>query len=61
MLTRREVFNELRRIGIKEQSLLQEYFEDFEDYMEISYGLKNASTKSESEKKLFKKISPAVK
>ncbi len=54
MLTRREVFNELRRIGIREQSLLKEYFEDFEDYMEISYGLKIAPTKAESERKKLK-------
>jgi hypothetical protein len=53
MLTRREVLNELRRIGIKDQSLLKEYFEDFEHYMEISYGLKIAPTRTESEKDLF--------
>ncbi len=42
MLTRREVLNELRRIGIKEQSLLKEYLEDFEHYLEMSHGLKIA-------------------
>ena len=56
MLTRREVLNELRRIGIKEPSLLKAYLEDFEHYMEISYGLKIATTRAESEKRLFKRI-----
>ena len=61
MLTRREVLNELRRIGIKEPSLLQEYLEDYEQYMEIRYGLKIATARAESEEKLFKQNSALVK
>ncbi len=61
MLTRREVLNELRRIGIKEPSLLREYLEDFEHYMEVSYGLKIAAARAESEKKLFRQSSSLVK
>ena len=61
MLTRREVLNELRRIGIREPSLLKEYLEDFEHYMETSYGLKIATTMAESEKNLFKQNSALVK
>jgi hypothetical protein len=48
MLTKREVLNELRRIGVKEASLLKEYFEDFEHYFRISHGLKIAATREES-------------
>jgi len=40
MLTRREILSELRRLGIKEPSLLKTFFEDFEHYMEINYGLR---------------------
>ena len=61
MLTRREILNELRRIGITEQSSVKEYLEDFEHYMEISHGLKITPTRAESEKKLFKKNSASVK
>ena len=32
--------SELRRLGIKEPSLLKTYFEDFEHYMEINHGLR---------------------
>ncbi len=39
MLTRREILHELRRIGVKEVSLLKEYLEDFEHYWELNYGL----------------------
>lgn len=61
MLTQREVFSELRRIGVKEPRLLKEYLEDYEYYMEINYGLKIATTRAESEEEIFKKISPAFK
>ena len=39
MLTRHEILRELRRIGVKEPSLLKKYLKDFEHYMEINYGL----------------------
>ncbi len=61
MLTRREVLNELRRIGIKEPSLLKEYLEDFEHYMEVSYGVKVTAGRADSEKTGFKKISALAK
>jgi hypothetical protein len=40
MLTRREVLAQLKRIGIEAPSLRKIYFQDFEKYMEINYGLK---------------------
>jgi hypothetical protein len=61
MLTRREVLNELRRIGIKEPSLLKEYLEDFEHYMETTNGVKVTTTRADSEEKIFKRISASVK
>jgi hypothetical protein len=38
MLTRHEILRELRRIGVKEPSMLKAYLEDFEHYMEINHG-----------------------
>jgi len=38
MLTRQEILRELRRIGVKEPSLLKTYLQDFEHYMEINHG-----------------------
>ena len=38
MLTRQEILRELRRIGVKEPSMLKTYLKDFEHYMEINYG-----------------------
>ncbi len=66
MLTRLEVLSELRRVGIKEPSLLKKYLEDFEHYMRINHGLKIAATRAESEEEIFKekifsKISPLFK
>jgi hypothetical protein len=49
MLSRREVLDELQRIGVKEPNLLKKYFEDFEHYIEINHGLKIAATRSEPE------------
>lgn len=43
MLTRREVLNELRRIGIKEPSLLKKYLEEFEHHLGINYGSRIAT------------------
>jgi hypothetical protein len=49
MLTQREILNELRRLGIKEPSLLKAYFEEFEHYMEINYGLRVAKANEKLE------------
>jgi hypothetical protein len=38
MLTRQEILRELRRIGVKEPSMLKTYLQDFEHYMELNYG-----------------------
>ena len=38
MLTRHEILSELRRIGIKEPSMLKTYIKDFEHYIQINYG-----------------------
>ena len=38
MLTRQEILRELRRIGVKEPSLLKTYLKDFKHYMEINHG-----------------------
>jgi phage terminase small subunit len=54
MLTRREVLNELRRIGVKDPALLKKYCDDFEHYMEINNGLKIATRREESEDRLLK-------
>jgi hypothetical protein len=54
VLARREILNELRRIGIKEVSLLIEYLEDFDHYCEINYGLRIATARAESKKILSK-------
>ena len=54
MLTRQEILRELRRIGVKEPSLLKKYLKDFEHYMEISYGLKITATRAESEDGVLK-------
>jgi len=59
MLTQAEVLSALRRLGVKEPFLLKKYLEEFEHYMEINYGLKIATTRPESEKEIFKKISPS--
>ena len=44
MLTRHEVLDELRRIGVKDHSRLKECLEDFEYYMQKNYGLKIVQT-----------------
>jgi len=38
MLTRREILIELKRLGIKELSLLKWHCRDFEHYMAVNYG-----------------------
>ena len=44
MLTRREVLDQLKRMGVKEPSQLKDYLRDFEKYMEINYGMKIMKT-----------------
>ena len=39
MLSRREILIQLRRLGVKEQSLLKAYLRDFEQYMKKNYGM----------------------
>jgi hypothetical protein len=39
MLSRREVLIELRKLGVKEPSLLKAYLRDFEQYMKKNYGM----------------------
>jgi hypothetical protein len=39
MLSRREILIQLRKLGVKEQSLLKAYLRDFEQYMKENYGL----------------------
>ncbi len=58
MLTRDEVVDELRRIGIKEPSVLKKYLEDFEHYMRVFHGLTIATTKVASEEEIIKKNPP---
>lgn len=48
MLTRHEVLMELKRMGVKEPSLLKSYLRDFEDYMSTHYGLKIVKRKKRS-------------
>lgn len=38
MLTHREILSELRRIGIKDASMLKTYLKDFELYMQVNHG-----------------------
>jgi hypothetical protein len=45
MLTRYEILKELRRMGVKEPSLLKAYLRDFENYIGTHYGLKIVKTK----------------
>ena len=66
MLIRLEVLSELRRVGIKEPSLLKKYLEDFEHYMKINHGLKIAAAGADAEdgkfrREVFEKISPLFK
>ena len=52
MLTEREVLAELERIGISEPSLVNNHLKEFEEYMEINYGIKIIKEeKEESENK----------
>ena len=37
MLTRREILNQLKRVGVKELSRLKRNCRDFENYMAVNY------------------------
>lgn len=50
MLTRREILDQLKRMGVKEPSLLKIYLKDFENYMQINYGLKIVTTRKTKKK-----------
>jgi len=39
MLSRREILMQLRKLGVRHQSLLKAYLRDFERYMKMNYGL----------------------
>jgi hypothetical protein len=45
MLTRREILNQLKAMGVKEPSLLKIYLRDIEKYMETNYGIIIRKTK----------------
>ncbi len=51
MLTRKEIVNQLKRLGIKEPSLVKICLADFENYMERNYGLKIVRTRKIKKKK----------
>jgi len=39
MLSRREILVQLKKLGVKDQSLLKAYLRDFERYMKENYGM----------------------
>jgi hypothetical protein len=50
MLTRHDILKELRRMGVKDPSLLKAYLRDFENYIGTHYGLKIVKTKKKMER-----------
>lgn len=44
MLTQHEVLRELKRIGVRDPSLLKIYLKDFEKYMQIHHRIKIVKT-----------------
>lgn len=50
MLTRREILIQLRKLGVKEPSLLKAYLRDFENYMKTNYGLDILKEESDESK-----------
>ena len=48
MLTRREVLIELRRVGIKELSLLKRECRDFEEYVAVNYDMRSSGKKNKT-------------
>ena len=45
MLTRRDILNELKRMGVKKPSLLKSYLRDFEKYIGTYYSFEVSKTK----------------
>jgi hypothetical protein len=45
MLTRRDILNELNRMGVRKPSLLKNYLRDFERYVGTYYDFKISKTK----------------
>jgi len=60
MLTEREVLIQLKRIGIREPSLLKVYLTDFKKYMETHHGLKILKTEKQLDA-LFNPDSPSAR
>ncbi len=51
MLTRREILNQLKAMGIKEASLLKVYLRDIEKYMESNYGMVVGKTQRQKDER----------
>jgi hypothetical protein len=47
MLTRRDILMELKRMGVRKQSLLKTYLRDFEKYIGNHYSFEILKTKKE--------------
>jgi hypothetical protein len=45
MLTRRDILNELKRMGVRKPSLLKSYLRDFERYIGIHYDFRISKAK----------------
>ncbi len=50
MLSRRDILIELKKLGVKEPSLLKAYLRDFEEYMKKNYGLEIIKKKPRRER-----------
>ncbi len=51
MLSRRDVLIQLRKLGVRDQSLLKRYLRDFEKYMKDNYGLEVVKKRGDPKKK----------
>lgn len=51
MLTRREILDQLKAMGIKEASLLKVYLRDIEKYMESNYGMVVGKTQRQKDER----------
>ncbi len=50
MLSRREILEQLKKLGVRSQSLLKAYVRDFERYMKENYGLEVAKKRRSGSK-----------
>ena len=59
MLTRRDVLNELKRMGVKKPSLLKSYLRDFERYIGTYYDFQISKTNkgSSEQRKPYSQVS----